>query len=62
MNLPNKLSLLRMILVPVFMIVLALPQKEDILQKLSAVQTVRADYRPFGDGHSGEKIVELLIK
>ncbi len=41
---------------------LALPQKEDILQKLSAVQTVRADYRPFGDGHSGEKIVELLIK
>ena len=41
---------------------LALPEREDILAKLGAVQTVRDEYQPFGDGHAGEKIVELLTK
>lgn len=34
----------------------------DILKKLNAVQTIDPGYQPFGDGHSGEKIVELLTK
>ena len=41
---------------------LAKPEKNDILEKLSAVQTVDVSYQPFGDGHAGEKIVELLLK
>lgn len=35
---------------------------EDILAKLNATQTVDPNYQPFGDGHSGDKIVALLIK
>ena len=34
---------------------------EDILKKLNAVQTIDPAYRPFGDGHAGERIVDLLI-
>ena len=41
---------------------LAKPEENDILEKLSAVQTVDVSYQPFGDGHAGEKIVELLLK
>ena len=41
---------------------LAKPEEKDIIEKLNAVQTVDAFYQPFGDGHSGEKIVELLLK
>jgi len=35
---------------------------ETILEKLNAVQTVDPAYQPFGDGHAGERIVELLTK
>ena len=41
---------------------LATPLAEDILKKLSAVQTVDPEYKPFGDGHSGEIIVEILLR
>jgi len=40
---------------------LASPDANDILQKLSAAQKINPDYKPFGDGHSGEKIVEILL-
>ena len=39
---------------------LAKPDKEDILQKLSAEQTIDPDYQPFGDGHAAEKICDVL--
>lgn len=32
--------------------------KADILAKLSVPVTFNPAYRPFGDGHSAEKIVE----
>ena len=35
---------------------------EDILKKLSAVQTIDSDYQPFGDGHSGERIVGQILR
>lgn len=35
---------------------------EDILEKLNAEQTMNPGYQPFGDGHAGERIVELLTK
>ena len=38
----------------------ALPQCEDILQKLSAPCHFDPAYRPFGDGHSAEKIVKRI--
>ena len=41
---------------------LAKPEEKDIIEKLNAVQMVDASYQPFGDGHAGEKIVELLLK
>lgn len=40
---------------------LAKPDKEDILRKLEAKQTVRADEKPFGDGKSGEKIAAIIV-
>ena len=40
--------------------VLAKPEKNDILQKLSRSITFDPAYRPFGDGHSAEKIVERI--
>lgn len=41
---------------------LAKPQCKDILEKLNVEQTINPAYKPFGDGHASEKIVELLIK
>ncbi len=39
---------------------LARPDKEDILRKLSAQQVVDPAYQPFGDGHTAEKICDVL--
>ncbi len=39
---------------------LAKPDKQDILEKLSAPVTFDPAYQPFGDGHSAEKIVEKI--
>ncbi len=39
---------------------LAKADREDILKKLSAVQKVDKNYLPFGDGHSAEKIIEII--
>lgn len=39
---------------------LATPCCEDILDKLETKQKVDPAYKPFGDGHAGEKIVDLL--
>lgn len=39
---------------------LAKPDKTDILEKLSATVTFDPAYQPFGDGHSAEKIVEIV--
>ena len=33
----------------------------DILTKLNAVQQVDPNYQPFGTGHAGEKIVDLVV-
>lgn len=41
---------------------LARAEKNDILEKLNAVQDVSKDKKPFGDGHSSEKIVDLISK
>ena len=41
---------------------LAKPNKEDILEKLSAKQYVDKDYKPFGDGHAAEKITQLITE
>lgn len=41
---------------------LARQDANDILEKLNVVQNIDSTYHPFGDGHSGEKIVELIIK
>ena len=39
---------------------LAKPSRDDILEKLSARQTVDPAYQPFGDGHAAEKICDVL--
>jgi len=39
---------------------LAKPERKDILQKLSDVQTINPAYQPFGDGHAAEKICGIL--
>ena len=39
---------------------LAKPDKQDILNKLSAPVKFDESYQPFGDGHSAEKIVSVL--
>lgn len=39
---------------------LAKPQKDDILEKLSAPAVFDPLYQPFGDGHSAQKIVALM--
>ena len=41
---------------------LAAPVAADILEKLSHEQKVDADYMPFGDGRSAEKIVSAMEK
>jgi len=40
--------------------ILAKPEKEDILAKLSRNVSFDSTYRPFGDGHSAEKIVGII--
>ena len=40
--------------------ILARPEKEDILTKLNRTVTFDADYQPFGDGHSAQKIVSII--
>ena len=39
---------------------LAKPDREDILAKLNAPAFFDPDYRPFGDGHSAERITEKI--
>lgn len=39
---------------------LAKPEKEDILEKINHKQVIDKSYAPFGDGHSAERIVEVL--
>lgn len=39
---------------------LSRPNKQDILDKLSATVTFNSNYHPFGDGHSAKKIVEQI--
>ena len=39
---------------------LAKPDRADILEKLSRPVAFDPAYRPFGDGHSAEKIVEKI--
>ena len=41
---------------------LAKADHNDILNKLSAEQTINPDYQPFGDGHAAEKICEIISK
>ena len=40
---------------------LARPDAGDILIKLNADQHVNKEYKPFGDGKAGEKIIRLLL-
>lgn len=40
--------------------VLSKPSFCDIINKLEMPQKISPDYKPFGDGHSGEKIVKAL--
>jgi len=35
--------------------------KEDILEKLSTRQTINPKYQPFGDGHSAERIMDIIL-
>lgn len=39
---------------------LAKPEKEDILAKLAVEQIIDPNYKPFGDGHTAEKITEII--
>ena len=41
---------------------LAKPNHIDILEKLSKKQHIDKNYQPFGDGHSAEKICEIINK
>lgn len=41
--------------------VLSKPDFDDIINKLKSPQVISDDYMPFGDGHSGEKIVDALL-
>lgn len=41
---------------------LSAAKKDEILEKLSREQTIDESYRPFGDGHTAERIVELIEK
>lgn len=40
--------------------VLALPEKNDIINKLNLTQEIDDTYQPFGDGRACEKITEIL--
>lgn len=39
---------------------LSRPIAEEIVEKLGHIQTIDESYRPFGDGHSSERIVEAI--
>ena len=39
---------------------LAKADRSDILRKLSAVQRINPEYKPFGDGHAAERICEII--
>ena len=41
---------------------LAKAERTDILNKLSAEQTIDPSYQPFGDGHAAEKICQIIDK
>ena len=41
---------------------LAQPVAKDILEKLGHEQEIDPTYQPFGDGHAGVKIVDVLLK
>lgn len=41
---------------------LAKADHKDILKKLGRKQVINQDYRPFGDGHTAERICEILGK
>ena len=41
---------------------LAKPEKKDILDKLNEIQHIDPAYQPFGGGHSGEKIADILLR
>jgi UDP-N-acetylglucosamine 2-epimerase (non-hydrolysing)/UDP-GlcNAc3NAcA epimerase len=41
---------------------LAKPDAGDILSKLATAQAIDASYQPFGDGHAGEKIIDVMLK
>lgn len=41
---------------------LARPDRADILEKLGREQHIDPDYRPFGDGHSAEKICQIITQ
>ncbi len=41
---------------------LAKPDKQDILEKLKTEVVFDDSYRPFGDGHSAEKIVQIICQ
>lgn len=41
---------------------LAKPDRADILEKLQALQAIDPAYRPFGDGHAGERICQSLLE
>ena len=40
---------------------LSAPDRDEILAKLNKMQSIDKSYKPFGNGHSGDKIVELLL-
>ena len=39
---------------------LSRPSETEILSKLLKEQTVDPDYKPFGDGHSSQRIVSAI--
>lgn len=39
---------------------LSAPVSEEILEKLSKIQKIDPEYKPFGDGHTAEKIIEIM--
>lgn len=41
---------------------LSVPVAENILEEINKEQIIDCDYRPFGDGHSAKRIVELIEK
>ena len=40
--------------------ILAKPDKNDILTKLEQPQVIDPSYKPFGDGHAGKKMCEII--